>query len=427
MKYMDMMGFWRKKNRCFVVTVLSVCVIGLSGCNAGSGEGDLPGGSDGAFADGGSDTAAETVDTTDMPRELKIGFIYSSGVSAGDELVLQYEEARDDIHRLLGIETGYMEYVLTQQFRQAVEAFRAEGYNVIVAAHNRYAAICDRLAAEETGGMLYICYGTKNASQNESGLQPALYEAANICGTVAAFNTMSNNIGIVADINLFHAYGVADAFSLGVLDVPLQHSQVQTSLAWALSDSRSDTKSAIDSLIAKGCDVIFLYQSSSYGISYCDSLGVRVIGFAENIAELAPNSHVMGYYLNLSSYLVSRAQKARMDSFDADNNADGLKYGLVGMTSLNTDVVREGTQDILQAQYDYVTEGKNLIFSGEVKDTTGRVRIDKAVSLMAEGIYDITWLEEHIVSTENFSRQRAESDLELSNLIIYTDPDETTE
>jgi basic membrane lipoprotein Med (substrate-binding protein (PBP1-ABC) superfamily) len=427
---MNMMGFNRfnkkRSNRLFgCLVIMLAAVLCFAGCNAGSGaENGLPEGSSDGASDGAAQTTEETVDTTDQPRHLKIGFIYSSGVGTGDELVTAFEEARDDVQRLLGAETGYMEYVLTQQFRQAVEVFRSEGYNVIVAAHNRYAAICDRMAAEETQGMLYINFGTANATANESALQPAVYEAANICGTVAAFNTSSNKIGIVADNNLFHAYGVADAFSLGVLDVPLQYSQVQVSLAWALSDSQTDTKNAVDSLIADGCDVIFLYQSSTYGISYCESLGVRVMGFADNIEELAPNSHVLGYHLNVSGYIVSRMQKARRDSFDIDHNTDGLKYGMVGMSPLNTAAVREGTQDILQAQYDYITEGKNLIFVGEVKDTAGTVRIDKAVSLTTSGIYDITWLEGHIAGEDNFSPQRSESDLVLSDLTIYIDADE---
>ncbi|MDR0821396.1 MAG: BMP family ABC transporter substrate-binding protein [Oscillospiraceae bacterium] len=367
----------------------------------------------------------ETESTTttpdpNAPLYTKVGFIYPDTVK-GDPQAASFEKARKDIEVLLGVETCYMEQVLVQQFPDAVEVLREEGVNVIVAASNHYAAAVDKAAKNETGGIRYIVYGSKNYAANEASLQPSLYQPANVCGTVAAFNTVVNKIGVVADNNLFNANAIVDAFTLGVRDVPVINLAVEINLAWALSDSNTDTKRAIDSLVKAGNDIIFIYQSNEYGIKYCEQIGVKVIAFAPNLPELAPTQYLTGFYLNLNTYIVNCVQKARHDAFDGGLNTDGLKYGLVAMVKLNNEACRAGTADISESQYDFVSNGQNPVFVGEVRDRNNKIQIDKGVTLPSVSIFQIDWLEKTITSVENYSAPRGNADLVFSDLAVkYT-------
>lgn len=429
-----------KKIRYKITALLLAGVVLSTGCNgSGGGDDDEPGGdepsavivtdaegqplldeSGNPVTEPAATKPPETSETTKDPHapvDIYVGFIYNGSV-AGDTLVTVFEKARGDMERLLGVRTCYIDNVLTQQFQDAVETMRADGVNVIVAASNHFSGVVDKAAKNETGGLVFINLGTDTYSSNEDSLQPAIYEAANICGLAASFNTDSNQIGIVADNNLFHALGVVDAFSLGVQEVPVQNLFVQQHLIWALSDSNSDTKRAIDTLVAEGCDIIFLYQTSEYGIKYCESIGVRVMGMAFNLPELAPTQYLTGYYLNVSSYLVDRIQKARRSSFDADWEFGGLKYGIVGLIQLNADRVKPGTADITAAQYEYIVSGKNKIFVGEVRDKNNTVKIDKGITFNLSQIYKIDWVESHITKEDNFSGARTDDDLIYSDLEI---------
>lgn len=362
-------------------------------------------------------TTVSTEPDPTKPLEIIMGFIYS-GTLLDSTLNTSFEIARKEIMRANNIETYYIEGVLVQQFDEAADKLIDDyGCNVIVAASNHFVSSVAVRAKNETGGVKYISYGGSTYTSNLTAYQPALYQPANICGLVAAFNTDSNKIGVVADDLLFHAYGILDAFALGVKDMP--HSSIDLSLIWALSDEYETTKRAIDDLVAQGCDIIFLYQSTEYGIKYCEQIGVKVIGFAYNMPELAPTSYLTGFYAHSSTFLVNKVRLAQNSSFAQDAwFTEGLKTSAVRLISYNEEASRSGTDRIIETYYSLVESGSSLIFEGEIRDTNKAVRVENFTALSTPQIYEINWLEGSYVSVETYSKPRNEEDLQPSDLEV---------
>lgn len=371
-------------------------------------------GSDGINSDG-TETAATEPDPT-QPVEVKVAFIYNGSVRE-DAFNDSFEKARSEVMTLRGVTAFYMENVLVQQFDEAVQRCREEGAQVIVAASSHFATACEKAAKNETEGMKYISYGSLESASNMTSFAPALYQPVSVTGLVAAYNTVSNKIGMVIDNNAFHAKGIANAFSIGVKELP--NASIEVGLNWALSSSNNDTKKAIDDFVAEGCDVIFLYQTSVYGILYCEQIGVKVIGYAYNMPELAPDNYLTGYYSNPRNYIIDNVRKAQYNNFRGNIVNQGLKYGYVGMVKLNEALCKEGTDLITDKYYQYVLDGKAAVFTGEIRDQDDKIRVDKGAVLNISQILSIDWLDKNIRSISNFSEPRQEDQLIRSDFTVY--------
>ncbi len=365
-----------------------------------------------------SDTEETEATTPDpnAPRYTKVGFIYANSAQSDTE-ILAFEQARYDIQRTqLDLDTCYVDNVLVQQFQDAVDALKEAGCDVIVAASAHYVNACELAAKSEEGDVVYISYGGSTTLGNLAAIQPQLYQPANVCGVVAAYNTTNNKVGLVVDNNIYHARGVADAFALGVAELP--NARITLSLKWALSDSYDDTKKSIDKLVADGCDVIFLYQSTEYGIRYCEEKGVKVIGFSQIIPELAPTQYLTGYSLKLNSCILDLVRKKQYGSFRGSYVTEGLQTQMTGMIMLNQAIIKQGTQEISDALFDVVYDGRSKIFTGEIRDNTDTVRVDKGAALTTDQIFKIDWVVKSIMDIENMSGVRNEEDLYYSSLEV---------
>lgn len=361
-------------------------------------------------------TAETTVDPS-KPLELKVGFIYNDTV-ANSTVSPVFELARKEIATALGVETCYMENVLVSDFTQAVDKMEQAGCNVIVSGSHKFINSVKKLSRTNTDTK-FICFGGNATLSNMTTFDPKLYQPAHICGTVAAYNSTANLLGIVADPNMYNVCAIIDAYILGAKTILGTETDVR--LNTANSTSESETKTAIDNLVSQGCDVIMLYQSSTYGIKYCESIGVKVVTFACNAPDLAPNSYLTGFYYNINTYLVDVVSKIMYRSFTAELFQEGLKSGAVRMSSLAAGV-KDGTKDITSALYKLIEADTTNIFSGELKDNTNTIQVQKGSYLSHTLINAIDWIEKSVTVINDYTNPILEDNLVSSDFEIkYTD------
>jgi len=349
------------------------------------------------------------------PLDVKVGFIYSGNAQEGT-LNAIFETARFEVRRTLGAETCYIDNVLVKQFEEAVETLVDAGVNVIVATSNRYASAVV-LMSKKHPTVSFISFGGSERTGNMTSVQPLLYQAANVLGFISAFNTVSNEIGMVIDQNFFNAYGIANAFALGVRELP--HAQIGLAVNWASSASYSDTRNAINDLVSNGCDIIFLYQSDSYGIKYCEELGVNVIAFAHNLPELAPENFLSGMYFNFNSLIIDEVRKYMYGNENGELFRRGLNHGTVGMITLNENLVKESTNVLANTLLDYILKDNSPVFGGEIRDMNGLLRVSKGSELRDNEILSINqWLVNNIGRETFFSTAMTEDDVIYSDMKI---------
>jgi basic membrane lipoprotein Med (substrate-binding protein (PBP1-ABC) superfamily) len=349
-----------------------------------------------------------------FPLFTRIGFIYETCVERGT-LTAMFERSRFELERTLGVETRYMENVLLQQFDDAVDKLIEGGCNVIVAASNRYnSAIIP--AARRNLNVHFISFGSSDEAYNLSSIQPLLFHAANVNGFLAAFNTYSNKIGIVADQNMYHAQGIVSAFALGARE--LTHSDVEISLNWTLSTRISDTYRAIDDLIAQGCDIIFFYQADVSGIRRAEELGVKTMGFAHDLPVIAEDNYLTGMFLNMNSNLIDIVRTIMYGNFTRSLDRGGFNEGVVNIIRLNEELLNEGSATLAERLISFIADGSSPVFSGEVRDRGNTIRLRKGEVLPINSVFAISWLPENITVEKFISPPLVQEELIFSTLEI---------
>lgn len=346
-------------------------------------------------------TTPEDTSVTTEPEEppIKVGFIYNDTVE-DSTLTLLFENARLEAEKLLGVETCYLENVLVSDFTQAVETLKDEGCTVIVSASAKFANILETVAPKNTS-VKFVSFGGKNNYSNVSVFEGKLYQASYVTGLVGAFNSTKNVLGIVADSNCYSVYPVLNGYILGAKELTGANTDVR--LAWASSHDEEEAKQAVDFLVEQGADVIFVYQDSDHAIKYCEKLGIKTIGFAYNMAELAPNTQLTGIYYYFNTFIVEQIRMAQFHSFNGKRNTDGLGMGAVRMNETSANAL-EGTAKITQKVYDLMIEGDIPIFAGEIINNHGDVVIEKGVKLTDTQIPAINWLEKSVTKIKSFSQ-----------------------
>ncbi len=350
--------------------------------------------------------------------ELNIGFIYS-GSAEGNASSEIFEAARGEAERVLSAKTYYIENVLVSQFEQATAALVENGCNVIVSTDARFAnAVYDEAQANKK--VQFVSFGGTKALGNLACFQGEMYKTSYVCGLAAAYNSDSNILGVVADPSVLSVYSVIDGFALGAKELTKDRTDVRVNWAWGNKDS--ETKEAVDNLISQGCDVIFAATYSRYAVEYCELKGVKVIGMAYNMPELAPEQYITGCFSNLNIFLLDVLRSFRYDTDPVGVYRGGIKEGAVRVVEVS-EKAKEGTKDITDKLYEVCLENKALVFSGEIKDSNGEIRVAKGKTLDQEQICSINWLESS-VKVENYYTQPNTQPV-ASDLVIHQSASQT--
>lgn len=248
-----------------------------------------------------------------VDTSAKVGYVYNEEVSH-DNMTYMFEKSRKDIETALGLETCYVDGVAVSQFENAVKALKNEGCSIIVSASHVFANSALSYAKKDKE-VYILSYGGTASLTNLTTFRPKLYQPSFICGTVAAWNSSSHKIGIVADDLMYSSNGVINAFILGIQQI---YKERETDVEIIYAETKAQTESAVNTLENRGCDVIFSYQSDDYCMYYCDSIGMKSIGFTSDMAYSAPKYGLVGYYLNWATYITDTVRTCISDNFMAE-------------------------------------------------------------------------------------------------------------
>ena len=121
------------------------------------------------------------------------------------------------------------------------------------------------------------------------------------------------------------------------------------------------------------------------------------------------------FFFNFSTYLVDEVRSIVNDNFNPEIYSGDIASGMIRL--LNFGINSEtGTEDICDKLYNYIKEGKDKVFTGEIKNTDGTVMVEKGQSMSFENILKINWLVQGIRKTGTFTEineNPVSSDLEI--------------
>lgn len=328
----------------------------------------------------------------------KVGFIYNGLVEDGSTSAI-FENSRDQLEKVLGVETCYLENILVSQIPTAVRTLQDDGCNIIVSASSCFANSIEK-EANGSSDTYYISFGGENSGSNISCFGGELYQTANVCGIAAAYNTETNILGIVADPSAYNVFGIVNAYTLGAKEI--WGTQTDVRLNWVWSDNEAKIEEAIDNLVSQGSDIIMCYTENDYAAEYCEQIGVKVIANSCNLPEIAPNQYLTGFFFNSSTFIVDTVRSIIAENFVSTVHSGGIAAGTARLVDFSENC-KTGTDTISSKLYDYIKTGKAHAFTGEIKNRDYTVMVEKGQQMNFNSIRKIDWLVLGITTASDFT------------------------
>ena len=147
---------------------------------------------------------------------------------------------------------------------------------------------------------------------------------------------------------------------------------------------------AVQTLINLGCDVVAQHTDSPAGLQVCEQRKVWCFGQGADMSRFAPKAQATGIEDIWGPYYISRAKALLDGSWKSDDAWWGFKEGTVVMAPYNKalpDDVKAASDKIIAGWKD----GGYDVFTGEIKDQTGAVKVPKGERMTDDKLATIDW------------------------------------
>lgn len=382
-----------------VLMILSLCLVGCG--NQTNNDGDqTTAGENQTTTDNnqtGTDETKADADNKDGVKaialeDLKVAFLYVGTI--GD---LGYSYAHDQGRLALeamGVSTTYVENVPeTSECETTLRQLCDEGYNVIYATSFGHGEWVEKVAKDYPN--VYFGHATGYIqSENTENYMGRVYEARYLAGIVAAMNSKSGKIGYVAAMQIPEVVRGINAFTLGVRSV---NPEATVEVVWTNTwfDVTIEKASALE-LINKGCDVIAQHCDSTAPQLAAEEKGVLAIGYNSSTPDAAPNAYLTAPLFHWDVFYKSDVQSIIDGTWTPKTYWEGLNAGMVSLDDL-TDNCAEGTAEAVEAAKAKIMDGSLVIFSGEIKDNTGAVRVAAGETMTDAQLTSFDWFVDGVI------------------------------
>ena len=229
-------------------------------------------------------------------------------------------------------------------------------------------------------------------------------EAEYVSGTVAGLTTKSNKLGFVAAKPIPQVLRNINSFTLGARSVnPQATVQVVFTGDWSLPVKEAE---AANSLINQGVDVLTCHvDSPKVVIQTAESRGIYSCGYHASQAAIAPKGYLTGAEWNWSNVYAMYTKEVQDGKSLQDGTIPhvvrgGLKDGFVKVSDYGP-AVSEKAKAAAEAAKAKFMDGTMVIYSGELKDNTGKVVIPAGVEMKQQNpdLEKMNWLVEGVIGS----------------------------
>ena len=344
-------------------------------------------------------SASQGASAAELPalskETMKVGFIYGSSI--GDE---GYTYAHN-LGRLavenMGIKTMYLENVPeTSDCEKAARDLIDQGCNVIYAISFGHMEYIANVADEYPN--VYFNHATGYINKpNMNTYMGRMYEAQYLTGIAVGLRTVTNKIGFVTTFPIPECVRQVNAFTLGVRSVnPGATVEVKWTSSWF---DPATEKAASSELLNTGCDVIAAYCDTMNPQMAAAERGLWATGCSSPGASVIPDAYLTAPIFRWAEYYTVDVQRI-LDGKWAGGSGYwlGLKDGVVALDEL-TNNCAEGTQAKVEEIKAKILDGSFFVFTGEIKDNKGEVRIKAGERYTDEQMLSFDWFVEGVIGS----------------------------
>lgn len=328
-------------------------------------------------------------------KEMEVGFVYVSPVGdAGWSYA--HDQGRLAMNTLPGVTSSYVESVPEGPDSERVILNMArKGFNVIFATSFGYMDPMLKVAKQFPDTVFMHCSGFKLAP-NMGNYFGRMYQARYLAGMAAGAMTKSNTLGYVAAFPIPEVIRGINAYALGAQSVnPKAEVRVVWTKTWY---DPATEKEAAKSLLDVGADVIAQHQDSPGPQEAAQEKGVYSVGYNSDMTTFAPKAHLTAPIWNWGPYYKQVVESVRKGTWKSEASWQGMKEGIVDLAPFGA-MVPETVQATVLAKKKEILTGTEKIFSGPIKDQSGKVRVAAGKSASDEELLGMKYFVEGVVGT----------------------------
>jgi len=231
-------------------------------------------------------------------------------------------------------------------------------------------------------------------SANLATYMARFYETRYVAGIAAGRLTKSDKIGFVSPFPIPEMVRSINAFALGVRSV---RPEAKVHVIWTNSwYDPGKEREAAEALIAQGADVVAQHTDSAAPMQVAEEKGVWGVGQASDMSRFGPHAQLTSFMEIWSGYYIDRVQKVLDGTWTPTDTWRGFDTGMVALAPFNPRTPPAVVAEAQKAEA-AIRDGSLKIFTGPIKDQTGKVRVAAGQTLSDEDLLRMNWLAEGVV------------------------------
>ena len=324
--------------------------------------------------------AAEAAD------KVKVGFVYLT--TPGDHgWTYAHEVGRQQVEKHFGdkVETTYVENVPEgPDSARVIRELAKKGNDIIFTTSFGYMDHTLKVAKEFPNVKFEHITGYKRSPNMATG-NIRFYEGRYVQGIVAGMMTKSNKIGYIASFPIPEVIQGINAFGLGLRSV---NPKAEVSVIWV--NSWYDPVKEADAAkvhIAEGADILAQHTDSPAMLQTAEKAGVYGFGQSSDMKAFAPKAQLFSSANNWGPYYIEKIQQLMDGKWNTGEGPDhwaGNVWAGMAQDYLVLSTFENMSADVAAAAAKAAADiksGKNKIFTGPIKDNTGKERVPAGKTL----------------------------------------------
>ena len=324
--------------------------------------------------------AAEAAD------KVKVGFVYLT--TPGDHgWTYAHEVGRQQVEKHFGdkVETTYVENVPEgPDSARVIRELAKKGNDIIFTTSFGYMDHTLKVAKEFPNVKFEHITGYKRSPNMATG-NIRFYEGRYVQGIVAGMMTKSNKIGYIASFPIPEVIQGINAFGLGLRSV---NPKAEVSVIWV--NSWYDPVKEADAAkvhIAEGADILAQHTDSPAMLQTAEKAGVYGFGQSSDMKAFAPKAQLFSSVNNWGPYYIEKIQQLMDGKWNTGEGPDhwaGNVWAGMAQDYLVLSPFENMPADVAAAAAKAAADiksGQNKIFTGPIKDNTGKERVPAGKTL----------------------------------------------
>ncbi|MEX6508233.1 BMP family ABC transporter substrate-binding protein [Jiella sp. M17.18] len=234
--------------------------------------------------------------------------------------------------------------------------------------------------------------GYKTA-KNMGNYNSRFYQGRAVLGTIAGMMSKTGKGGYVASFPIPEVVMGIDAFTLAARAV---NPKFTTQVVWVNSwyDPAKEAEAA-KALLSQGVDVISQHTDSPAPLQAAEQAGVIAFGQAWDMTKFAPKSQMTAIVDHWGPYYVDEVNRLLAGDWKPRSVWWGMKEDILEMAPWNPRMP-EDVQKAAQKIVDETKAGTYDVFTGPIKDKSGKLRVKDGVKIPDEELLKLDWYVEGV-------------------------------